>query len=222
MTRQESTLTWLYWIFQLIPLPLLLFAGNDLLKNPLSEVQVNFVFFCLNFICLTVILHRFLGDSFKVALKRPGHTLQSAFFGFISYFALSWAIGFMIIWLSPDFSNANDGNIAGMMTEDPLIMTVGTVILAPVAEELMYRALVFRSIYNRNRFLAYVVSTLLFGSIHVVGYIGVYTPMELGLAMLQYVPAGLCLGWAYARSNTIWAPIIVHIAINQIGIMSMR
>ena len=222
MTRRESVLTWLYWPFQLILLPVLLAIGNTFLKDPLSEVKLNFVYFCINFIFLTVVLHKFLGISFKYAMKRPGYTLQSAFFGFASYFAISMVIGIVIAWLQPDFANANDGSIAGMLSDDPVLITVGTVILAPVAEELMYRALIFRTIYNRNRVLGYIASTLIFGAVHVVGYIGVYTPLELGLAMLQYLPAGICLGWAYARSNTIWAPIIMHIAVNQMGIMSMR
>ena len=222
MTRWEAALGWLYWAFQLIALPVMLSMGNGLLKAPLSQVQLNFAFFCVNFLCLTVILHRFLGASFKAALRRPVYTLQSAFFGFAAYYAACWAIGLLIARLCPDFANANDGAIAGMLTEEPVLIAVGTVFLAPVAEELMYRGLIFRSLYNRSRFLAYAVSTLLFGAVHVLGYVGVYTPLELALSMLQYVPAGLCLGWAYARSNTIWAPIVMHIAINQMGILSMR
>ena len=222
MTRTESVLSWIYWPFQLVLLPVLLAAGNELLKDPLSEVELNFAYFCVNFLCLTVILHRFLGVSAKAALKRPFYTLQSAFFGFASYFAVSWLVGIVIIWLCPDFANANDSSIAGMLTQEPALITLGTVLLAPIAEELMYRALIFRSLYNRSRVLAYLVTSLLFGAVHVVGYIGIYTPLELVLSMLQYLPAGICLGWAYARSNNIFAPILMHIAINQIGILAMR
>ena len=222
LTRGEALLSWCYWPFQLLLLPVLLALGNDLLKDPLTEVELNFVYFCVNFLCMTVILHRFLGVSARAAIKRPLYTLQSAFFGFAGYFAASWVVGMVITWLCPDFANANDGAVNDMLAQSPQLITLGTVLLAPVAEELMYRALIFRSVYNRNRALGYLVSTVLFGAIHVVGYIGIYSPLELGMAMLQYAPAGLCLGWAYARSGNIYAPILMHIAINQLGVSAMR
>ena len=42
------------------------------------------------------------------------------------------------------------------------------------------------------------------------------------LAALQYIPAGIALGWTYEKSNTIWAPILLHMTINAIsfGVMS--
>jgi membrane protease YdiL (CAAX protease family) len=222
MTRGEALLSWCYWPFQLLLLPILLDMGNGLLKDPFSEVELNFVFFCVNFLCLTVILNRFLGVSAKSALKRPFFVLRSAVLGLALYFAASWVVGLVVGYFSPDFSNANDSTVSDMLSQSPTLITVGTVILAPVAEELMYRALIFRATYNRSRILGYLVSTLLFGAIHVVGYIGIYTPMELGIAMLQYVPAGLCLGWAYARCGNIYAPILMHITINQLAVLAMR
>ena len=222
LTRGEALLSWCYWPFQLLLLPILLGMGNNLLKDPLSEVELNFVYFCVNFLCLTVILNRFLCQSAKSAMQRPFFILRSAVFGLALYFVASWVVGLVVGYLSPDFSNANDSTVSDMLSQSPMLITVGTVILAPVAEELMYRALIFRAAYNRSRILGYVVSTVLFGAIHVVGYIGIYSPLELGIAMLQYVPAGLCLGWAYARCGNIYAPILMHITINQLAVLAMR
>jgi membrane protease YdiL (CAAX protease family) len=35
---------------------------------------------------------------------------------------------------------------------------------------------------------------------------------------LQYLPAGLCLAWAYIRGGTIFASIVIHAAINYVSI----
>jgi len=222
MTRRELTWGWVYYVLQLLFLPLLLEALNTQLPTPLTEAQLNFTYFAVNFAVLTVIFHRFLGLNFKQATYRLGYTLQSAFFGYGIYYLSTLVISFVIARCAPDFANLNDDSIAQMLRENYTLTTVGTVILVPVAEELMYRGLIFRALYNRSRFAAYAVSTLVFAGVHLLGYITVYDPLSLALALLQYLPAGLCLGWAYARSNTIWAPILIHMAVNQIGLLSMR
>ena len=124
--------------------------------------------------------------------------------------------------ISPDFFNVNDSAISTMVDQNTDLMAIGTILLAPVAEELFYRGLIFRGFYNKKPILGYLVSTLAFASLHVVGYIGLYSPLHLLLCLLQYIPAGICLGWAYAKTDCIFAPILMHIAINQIGILSMR
>ena len=42
------------------------------------------------------------------------------------------------------------------------------------------------------------------------------------MALLQYLPAGLCLAWSYAKSDTIFAPILIHALVNAWGIYEMR
>ena len=38
------------------------------------------------------------------------------------------------------------------------------------------------------------------------------------MAFLQYLPAGLCLAWAYTKADTIFAPILIHAIINAVSI----
>ena len=103
-----------------------------------------------------------------------------------------------------------------------MLMSIGTVLLVPVVEEMLFRGVLFGRLYQKNCFLAYALSTILFSCIHIVGYLGVYAPTDLFLSFLQYVPAGICLAWSYAKSGCIWAPILIHIAVNQVGTLSMR
>ena len=42
-------------------------------------------------------------------------------------------------------------------------------------------------------------------------------PVQILLAAVAYVPAGIALGWTYEKSNTIWAPILLHMTINAIS-----
>ena len=109
-----------------------------------------------------------------------------------------------------------------MLRGSSFLMTLGTVVLVPPVEECLYRGLIFRRLYGVNKWAAYIVSIVVFALIHIIGYIGSYSPLELCMAVLQYLPAGLCLAWAYTKGGTIFAPIFIHAFVNAVGIYRMR
>jgi len=222
MTRREALWGWGYLLFQLFLLPLILITANTLLPHPLPEATVNFVYFLLNFLCILAIAHRFLLDSLRVALRSPFRCLRAAFLGLALYFVCNILLSNLIIRFRPDFVNINDNSISSMTQGHFTLVSIGTILLVPPAEEFLYRGLVFGHLYNKNKLLAYAVSTVIFSAIHVIGYIGSYDLELLLLCFIQYIPAGICLGWAYASADSIFAPILMHITINQIGMQAMR
>ncbi len=222
MRKSETIPGWIYFALQATILPVVLVLVNMFLHNPLGEAELNFTFFFLNFGFAVFIFRRFLLESGKAAFGDLGKLLKGAVIGFVAYWIFSIFIGNLILWLYPDFSNVNDDSIATLVEENSSLIAFATVWLVPITEELFYRGLIFRGIYNRSRLLAYVVSTLAFAAVHVVGYIGLYEPMLLALCFMQYLPAGICLGFAYAKADSIWAPILIHTCINYIGMLAMR
>lgn len=219
MTAQETALGWLYLALELFILPALLSLGNARLPRPLSSAYLNFIFFSLNFLAVILIFHGFLRKSIVQAGKHFGELLQAAVLGFVAY----WAVSLLIRMIPAfQFSNINDQSIAGMAAGNLPLIAIGTVLLVPVAEETLYRGLLFQGLYNRSRAAAYVLSTLAFCAIHVVGYIGSASPKLLILCFLEYIPAGLCLAWAYAKADCIFASILIHTVINAMGIYAMR
>lgn len=222
LSRKESILGWIFFAFQLTGLQILMVFVNGLLPNPLSSAELNFAFFCINFLCTVLIMHKFLLRSAKVALSSLFRCLRFAFFGFLMYWGSSIVFGVLISLFYPQFFNVNDNSIGQLTQDNYTLMAVGTVLLVPVAEELLYRGLIFSKLYNRSRAAAYIVSTVAFSALHVLGYIGQYEPMHLLLCFIQYVPAAIALCWSYAKADTIWAPILIHITINQIAILTTR
>ena len=101
-------------------------------------------------------------------------------------------------------------------------MIISTVILVPPVEECLFRGVIFRNLYGKSRLTAYIVSILAFAVIHIIGYIGKYSAIELVMAFLQYLPAGLCLAWAYTKADTIFAPIVIHALVNAVSIGLLR
>ena len=222
LTSTEKTLGWVYWALQLLAIPVALQFLAEFFHWPFSEAELNFVYLAFNFVCLTLIMSQFLGQSAKLGLKQPFLTLRWAGIGYVLNWLFAIAFGFLVSRLLPQYVNANDAVIGQMATGNYAITAISTVLLAPIAEELMYRGLIFGTIHRRSPVAAYIVSCLVFASIHVIGYIGVYSPIELVVSTLQYIPSGLCLALSYARSGNIWAPILMHMAINQTSMLLMR
>ena len=131
---------------------------------------------------------------------------------------MNWAIR----QLDPGFVNRNDASIVSMTQGSYYLMLLGTGILAPVAEECVYRGLVFRNIYSTAPWAAYLVSMVAFSMVHIVSYVGAYTPLQLVLAVVQYLPGGAWLCWCYTKSGSIYGPIVMHSLINLYSLNLLR
>ena len=218
MTQQEKAYGWFYFAFEFFLLPSVLQSINILMGKPFSMAVINVVYFAINFGCTGYIFRSFLRNSFDILRQKPGKIALWAGILLPIYFAGCWVCSQVAFLLRPDFANLNDQSIAGMMQESYWLMCIGTVLLVPMAEELLFRGLIFRGLYNKSRMLAYAASTIAFAAVHVVSFIGKYDLPLMLLSLLQYLPAGICLGFAYAKTDTICTPILMHITINLIGV----
>ncbi|MDO5400514.1 MAG: CPBP family intramembrane metalloprotease [Eubacteriales bacterium] len=219
-SRRETIWGFSYMAFELLLLPELLHAMNPWMRLP--EAELNFVFFLLNFLALSLILHDYLGRSLQQVWRHPAYFCQAVILGGAAYYACFHAVNYIIDLLAPGYANLNDSSIASMAGSRSFLMAVGTVILVPPAEECLYRGLIFRNLYGKSRWAAYAVSILAFALVHVLGYVGTYSPLHLTMAVLQYLPAGLCLAWAYTKADTVFAPIFIHALVNAISLSKLR
>lgn len=220
-TKKEQVWGILYLLFSLFVLPYLLSLFNSLLHTPLNNAWFNFLYFSLNFLCVFWIFHGFFKRSLIHAGSHFWDFILSVVAGAAMYWVCSWALSILFTHAFPDFENLNDSTITQMAHGNFAIMLVGTVFFVPIAEESLYRGLVFGSIYPKSHWAAYFISMVVFSAIHTINYIGVYSLPNLILAFAQYLPAGLILAWAYRKSGSIFAPIVIHAAINAIGLFSI-
>ena len=222
MADRERIWGIVYLLLELLVLPTLLQRANGLLPSPLPDSWLNFLYFSLNFIFVCFLFRHFLKRSLLHISRNIADFLLVTFGGFVVYYLINLALGFVIGWIAPGFANLNDGSIAMLAQSNFTVMAVGTAVLVPVAEEALHRGLVFGSLCGKNRAFAYIFSTVLFAIIHVTGYIGVYSLPYLLLAFAQYLPAGMVLAWTYRKSGTIFSPILIHAAVNTLAILSLR
>ena len=222
LNRTETILGWLWLMFQLLALPHLLRAVNAAVGSPLNGGWLSFLFTCVNAICAAFLLRKFLHRSLVDFGNNFPRCLRGAFLGFCVYYVCSQATGNLFGFLFPWFSNINDGQVAALLRLNYLPMVIGTVVLVPFVEELLYRGVLFQSLYLRDHRLGYLFSTVLFCAIHVLPYLGSADIPTLILCFLQYIPAGLCLAWAYTEADNIFAPILIHAVMNALGVYAVR
>ena len=222
MTKKVQFSGLIYLFADLFILPTLLVTGNSLLPTPLPEALVNSIYFALNFISVVLICNRFLWQSVRLALGKPWVVIKHVLWGFALYELSTYLVNLGIVFIMPDFANVNDQAIFAMSKDFFTLTAIGLVLLVPLVEETLYRGIVFRWLYDRSALLGYLLSTIVFASIHVISYLGAFSPQVLLLCFLQYIPAGLCLAWTYVKADNIFAPILVHMVINLIGVLTMR
>lgn len=91
---------------------------------------------------------------------------------------------------------------------EPWIAVLSIVILAPIAEEVFFRGVVFNALLReRGPRTAYLGSAALFAVIH--------------LSIVSLLPIfllGLALAWVYDRTGSLLAPIVMHAVVNGISV----
>ena len=217
LSRQEFFRGLGMLFFQQLVLPSLLYNLAILLRLRPTNAEINFAFFLINYLCIGFLMRKFLSAELDVALGCIGKTFTSAALGFFVYTFLSSIISQWILFFDPEFANLNDAYVSAMSEKQFALIAVGTVILVPPAEELLFRGVLFNRLYHKRPVLSICLSAALFSVAHLLGYIDQYTPLQFMLAFFQYVPAGLALCFAYIRSGTIFAPILLHTFINGIA-----
>ena len=219
---KEISWGWRYLAFQITFFEYFLGFAVRFFGLSWTALQLNLVYFGINLAATLVIFHRFWAESWKAALDRIGTILLTAAAGYVVYYIFSFLVSAFIVTVNPGFANVNDQSISSLTKQHHVLTAIGTVLLVPTAEELLHRGAIFGGLYRRNRIAAYVVSTILFALVHISGYIGYYPIGTLLLCLLQYIPAGICLAASYEYSGNIVTPILIHTAVNAVGMLAMR
>jgi hypothetical protein len=131
------------------------------------------------------------------------------------WFVLFWcvlaALGALIpsVWIQehmPELPNIVEGEFDMIMKDRWGYLVVG--LLAPLAEEMVFRGAVLRSLlrWMKNPWIGIVISAVLFAVIHM-------NPAQMPHAFL----IGLLLGWMYYRTDSIVPGVVYHWVNNTVA-----
>lgn len=127
---------------------------------------------------------------------------------FMAYFAQAIAGVIETNILGIELGSENTQNIMDITRAVPLFAVIPAII-APILEEVIFRKIIFGSLYERtNFFIAALLSAFIFGIIH-------GEPEHL----LIYASMGFVFAFLYIKTKSIIVPIIVHMTLNTISVI---
>ena len=220
LTKGE-TIAALAWIpVHIIALPDIL--GMMSRNGRFGVTTANLVLYAAGAVYMLALLGRFLRREFDPLCDRPFFCLLQVAGSYVAmlFFNAAFAAILMLISGEEIIANPNNQAVTGLAETSPGIIKATGIFLAPIVEELMFRAGIFGTIRRKNRVLAYIVSMLAFGIYHVWAYLP-ENPLYL-LFIIQYLPVSWLLCRCYEKTNTIWTPIFMHMLVNAVSMTAIE
>jgi membrane protease YdiL (CAAX protease family) len=127
-------------------------------------------------------------------------------------------LGYQLIGVTETSDNqaALDALLSGSWF-DKFSLVMFAVFLAPLVEEMVFRMATFNLLFSSAKLKPWtviVISSLLFGLIHVAGTLDF-------IQIFYYAGLGMVLGYFYYKSKNIAVPIAIHMLLNAIVTVTM-
>lgn len=212
----------IYWGFQELFLPAIVFYLMLMLGMQPDDVMLNFLYMTINLTVMVCLFAPVLKHDFRQLVQHPGSIFKYFGLGLAKYVGASTVTNLITMLLLPDFSNMNDATVGHLLDNQPLMMFVAIVILAPISEELLYRGVIYGCIRQKSKIAAYIVSASIFSLIHLISYISMADLPTLVISFIQYLPAGVALAYSYEKSGTLLCPIMIHMVANLLATTATR
>lgn len=130
----------------------------------------------------------------------------------------------LVLWLGMEVFKVIDPEVGQQVPFDNLslqleyvVAFITLVILAPLAEELLFRGYFFGRLYERfGKWLAVLVTAVVFGLMHLIGFSDSGIVLQWGAAADTF-SMGLVVGVLRLLSGSIWAGVLLHAIKNGIA-----
>lgn len=214
MTESERKRGWAFFALYLLVFPYLNGWVQRLwmTEGEVPIAETNLVYYTLLFTLALLVFWTFLRHAFDLLIDWLPENLFAFFTGFVGWAALLFLVRLLPLPVeSPQALQwQQEYLLSGRVT------TMLVVVLIPLIEEILFRGLVFGSLRQNSRPLAYAASALVFALASVWRY-----ALDLGdprylLTALEVLPAGLALAWCYDNGGSIWGAIALRMAINAV------
>lgn len=180
------------------------------LNNPIDELKGFAYWSVFSFSVALLLVLFFMRHEIKErVLTRdqapiPISIFWSIFGVFLAIFAQSIAV-MIEQQLGIKAESENTQEILSIIRQVPLMIMISSII-GPILEEIIFRKIIFGSLYKRfNFFISALLSSVIFGLAH----------MEF-VHLLLYSAMGFTFAFLYVKTKRILVPIIAHISMNTL------
>jgi len=192
------------------------------LRDRIGILLVNFVCLQCSLVALVFLLLRKTKSHWRAAFGPVGQPwfrlwLEPALFGvgfILPAFGLHYISQTVLAQLGHE-PMVQEAVKMVMATEHPVevaLQVISVIIMAPIAEELLFRGILFNTIKHAGYPLAGMfASAVLFALVH--GSVALMLPLFV---------MGFALAWLYERSGSLIAPIVMHATFNAINFTILK
>lgn len=196
----------------------LLFSAISLFGKGITEnISFNLLLLALSDLAFLLVIVIFLvtkgnklTDAFRSELPKYKKLWLQMIPAFLGYIILTTAALLVVSWLLPSLDLGQSQDIAFKSADgvfEIIISAIALLVVAPIAEELIFRGFIFRGFRNSFGILtAAIISSLIFGVVH----------GQLNVAIDTFC-LGLMLCYLYQKTDSIWPSIALHSLKNSIA-----
>jgi membrane protease YdiL (CAAX protease family) len=136
--------------------------------------------------------------------QAAGWAISGIFFAFLAQIIAAQ----IEMLLGIEMGSENTEILVEIAMETPIFIIV-TSIVGPIFEEIIFRQIIFGSLYSRfNFWIAAIISSLIFAAVHFdFTHIIIYTAM------------GLVFSFLYVKTKRILVPIVAHVSMNTFVVL---
>lgn len=192
----------------IIGVPVLALVSPDL-----TDMQIIAIWTVISFPASLIIILFIMKPDIKQVQYRnkmsTGKLIMWAILGvFLALFAqyIASIIEIFIFNIKPGSENTQ--SLMDIARAAPVFILI-PIIFAPILEEIIFRKIIFGSIYKRTNFIvAAILSALIFALVHT-------DPKHI----LVYASMGIVFAFLYIKTNRIIVPIFAHMAMNSLVVI---
>ncbi len=181
-----------------------------------SELEAHLYVIAVPSLIVTAILFFLFFIIYKKVRKHPfdfktiewKNLLFFASVGLLLNVVITLIVSSLAYVLPADMVSALDQSTGAALTGNLFVMLIGTGILAPILEELVFRYGICGTLARSNATFALIASSLIFGIVH--GNV-----IQAAYATIL----GLFFGFIYLKTKNIWYPAILHMAVNSSSVI---
>ena len=151
-------------------------------------------------------MYRFRGTSAK-------NRVISVFAAISMWFFVSYISRITLIFLNNKVGYSVNSRLFGSSTYQILLLALGTIILAPICEEIFFRGFVQRAYEGRSKRYGFVIAATIFGFYHVCNGVSEVIPATI---------LGLALGYLVYKTDSILTAMLFHAAANICAVFAGR
>jgi membrane protease YdiL (CAAX protease family) len=210
---QEKRIGW----FLLIPavvLPMLMVTENMLIKG---------AYYLALGIATVYVFRTFLKDSFHGLTGNWGSVIGKSIVLLVtSHLAVILINNLFLMFHLGAFARGDHGLYflsnydmywLRVLPQSPMVGILLLVLIIPVTQEILLRGLFFNIFSQKHPWLAILITSVVFPLLHTLPYMGGCSTWQVILLFLQYVPAGFLLNIAYIATESVYAPMAIHVAL---------